>query len=241
MERVIRTLKALYFRFMASLSISKPETLASLAMNCYNARFHHSIQTTPIRAHFDGFCAGTVAETDKMKRYQHQLGAIDIELRKKRGQILRLGQKVKIKRKTNPFRKESLFSPAFSESVHTIEKIDQSTYPILYTISNSKNRYYAHQLLKLSDSYPNDHLLSKPKHRILIQDIIPDDSDSFTRSGKTKLGNNNLNNVKYITLRDGQIAHLTKEDLKLYKSLFGSQIFAYHSVFNQPEYQRHIV
>ena len=178
---------------------------------------------------------------NKLKQGQRQLGAIEIEMKKRKRQIIRLGQKVKIKKKTNPFRKESLFTPAFSDSVHTVQKIDATEYPILYSISNSKNRFYSHQLLVLSDSYPNDHLLPKPKHKILVQDIIPDTSHSLTRSGKPRLKAHDPDNVKYITLRDGQIAHLTKEDLKLYQSLFGNEIIAYHSNFNKPEYQKHIV
>ena len=236
-----RTAKQLYFRFMASLQISNPKTLASLVMNCYNGKTHSAIGMSPIQCHFDSFSAGTVAEMNKMKQQRREIEAIDIEMKKNKRQMLRLNQQVKIRKKNNVFRKESLFTPAFSDKVHVITKIDTTTYPILYSVSNSRHRFYSHQLMPLSDSFPNDELMPKPRHRILVQDIIKSPNYSFNRSGKVRAPLGDEDDIKYITLRDGKIAHLTQADLRLYRSLFGNDIIAYHSVFNQPEYRKHVV
>ena len=226
---------------MASLQISNPKTLASLVMNCYNARTHSAIGMSPIQCHYDSFSTGAVAEINRMKQCQREVEAIDIELKKSKRQVLRLNQQVKIRKKTNVFRKESLFTPAFSEKVHVITKIDQTSYPILYSVSNSSHRFYSHQLMPLSDSFPNDKLMPKPRHRILVQDIIKNPSYSHNRSGIVRVPAEDEDDIKYITLRDGEIAHLTRDDLRLYRSLFGNDIIAYHSIFNKPEYRKHVI
>ena len=225
---------------MSALKISNPETLAALTMNAFNARFHSAINTSPLKCHFSPFCAAQVAELDRLKRRAREIGAINLQLKKKPHDVLKINQQVKIRKKMNVFRKESLFQPAYSNSVHVITHIDKNQYPPLYTVSGSKHRYYDFQLLALSDSFPNDHLMPQPKHKILIQDVTATPSTSTSRSGKERQ-NTTLTDVKYTVLRDGEIAFLTRPDLELYRKLFGNQILAYNPVFNKPEYQKYIV
>ena len=239
-ERFVRSAKQLYFRFMGSLKTSRPETLVALTMNAYNARTHSAIKMSPIRAHFNPFDSATVAKSDRLERAYREIGAIDLELKKKPRDVLRLHQQVKIKRKHQAFRKESLFTPAFGDSIHRITHIHSESYPKLYTVSGSKHKYYDFQLLPLSDAFPNDHLMPRPHHRVLIQDIFTSPAVSTNRSGKERKTGLQPD-VQYIVLRDGKKAFLSRSDLVLYKKLFGSQILAYNPVFNSAEYQKYIV
>ena len=205
------------------------------------SRIHSALNFCPYRVHYDCFTAALVAGTNRLTHRQRELGAMSLELKKKPRDTLRVNMNVKIKLKLQPFRKEGLFQPAFSQNIHKITHIDRKEYPPLISLTNTKKRFYSQQLLPVGDQYPKDPHIMPPQSRkkLLIQDIVTGPETSLLRSGKSRTMTNS--EVKYKTLHDGNIELLTKNDLLLYKKLFGENYLVYSPNFNDSDKMKYLI
>ena len=140
---------------------------------------------------------------------------------------LEIGNKVKVRisrhifRKTNPLRQS-----IWSKNDYVIKDIDMSKFPPLYELHGLLKRYYAFQLLPLSNFYPLD--TSKNRPAILVNNFrIPE--DNYLRSGKDS---SRKIAPLYQILKDGKVYEVTKDDLEFYKKTLGKNSISYSSYFN---------
>ena len=191
----------------------------------------------------DPFTSALIANTDRLKHRQRELGAMSIELKKKPYDILKLHQRVKIKLRHNPFRKETIFQPAFSNHTHTITDINKSSYPAVYTLTGTQKKFYSYQLLPVGDGPELDHLMmpTQTNQKLLIQTVLTTPPNSLLRSGKARKLPSSIDDVKYKVLQNGEIKLLSRNDLRLHKNLFNENHLVYSPFFNEPQNRKYIV
>ena len=189
----------------------------------------------------DPFTAALIANTDRLKQHQRELGAMSLELKKKPYEVLKIHQKVKIKLKRPAFRKESIFQPSFSNDIHTITHIDKTSYPPVYTVSGTQKKFYSHHLLPIGDIQLDNFVPTQTKHKLLIQSVIATPDNSLLRSGTSRKLSSNFDDIKYKTLQDGQINLLSRKDLLLHKNLFGKNHLIFGPYFNEPQNKKYLI
>ena len=147
---------------------------------------------------------------------------------------LEIGDKVRLRLKDSIFRKESpIANPRWSDTIHSITDIDTKTFPYLISVTNTKKKFYAFQLQKLSTAYP----LDKDTPKILVQSFRIA-NEPYLRSQKSF---DHKDKVMYTILKHGKVEEVPTSDLLSYKKQFGDSILAYSSYFKDSPMNKYIV
>ena len=109
-------------------------------------------------------------------------------------------------------------------------------FPPLYSLENHTKRFYAFELLKVSEYYPIAEAQKDGGAKILINDYKLG-KRTFLRSGKEKFDDSE---PIYSVLKDGHISFINRDELKSYKKIFGSQALLYSSHFNHTPHNAYI-
>ena len=200
----------------------------SLANVIYNNRAHRGLHNlSPSKVHNCPHSASLIARLNDLTLRKRELSSMETYRKTKPSERLEIGNKVKVRisrhifRKTNPLRQS-----IWSKNDYVIKDIDMSKFPPLYELHGLLKRYYAFQLLPLSNFYPLD--TSKNRPAILVNNFrIPE--DNYLRSGKDS---SRKIAPLYQILKDGKVYEVTKDDLEFYKKTLGKNSISYSSYFN---------
>ena len=226
-------MKRIVFSLCYHFRTLKMENIVQLANILYNRRKHSSTGLPPYVCHNSAWAASLLAKLNGVNYTYQQIQSMGFLARSKPRDILNIGSKVKIRLLKNIFNKfKPLEHPMWSETVHTITRIDSSSYPYLYSVTDSRKKYYSFQLLKINDYYPLD---KEKREKILVNNYSRPESN-YLRSGITKEGD-----VLYNILKDNKILNVSKEDLKEFKKSFGENSLAYSSFFKDDIHRSFIV
>ena len=191
-------------------------------------------QFTPARAHFDSHIAAKIAQLNSLTFQQHQFQAMTLFSKTPKSARLEIGDKVRLRLKDSIFRKESpIANPRWSDTIHSITDIDTKTFPYLISVTNTKKKFYAFQLQKLSTAYP----LDKDTPKILVQSFRIA-NEPYLRSQKSF---DHKDKVMYTILKHGKVEEVPTSDLLSYKKQFGDSILAYSSYFKDSPMNKYIV
>ena len=173
-----------------------------------------------------------------MFEYQkHNSDAIAKECKINAHERLMVGQRVKILMQRSVFRKhQPLKRSLWSQDIFYVTRIDKSSYPPVYFISDHTKKFYAFELQALPEPYPlNDN--KRNKGTIFVDSFhLPE--KPYLRSGRSKV---DKDEAIYTIMREGKIYSVNKNDLENYKKVLGSGSLVYSSFFSDPEKSKYLV
>jgi hypothetical protein len=246
-ERLIRSIKSLFFSYTIKFKTLKLENILQLIQQRYNHRIHSSLfGFTPYQVHFDSHAASIVVTkmNRSFRRSQHQSKLI--YMNKPYFQRFQIGDMVFLKSKKTPFDKE--FSLRQSRP-YKISNIDKTFFPYLYRLKgilnimgdNKPRRFYSHELSKT-----NFHLLEKDLNlqynvqtpfKVQVLDAKYDTFSKTLRSGRV-IEKPNFDRVMYFVKRGdhSEPQWLEKSQLTDLQNNLGPNAFQFHEKFREPSY-----
>ena len=169
---------------------------------------------------------------------QHQLMSMELFSHVKPRDVITVNSRVKVQKLRSVFRKfQPLHSPLWSEEIYTVTKIDKQKFPFVYEVTGLKKKFYAFQLLKVSEYYPLERKNSL-ETRILVQKCVVPSRFTLRSGRKTVL---NDENVIYTILKDNVVSTVDKEELIRFKRSLGNDVLVYSPFFSKPANLKFIV
>jgi len=246
-ERVIRSLKKIYFRFLLRLKTNDIAKLVSLSTSVYNNRKHTSLKSgdtifTPIEAHFSSHAASLINRQNIQDEGRKQIVYASIFKNISKQNRLVEGDEVFLRKKKSVIRKESaVFNPNLdTTTIYKVTKVDRTKFPHVFSLSGKlKNRkFYFFELQKIDQFYHDN----KQRDEIKVLDIVKsyDIGEGTLRSGR-KLEKDQT--VEYLIRRSGKNSDeiISRIELSLYKKLFGKSSLQYSEKFENVELEKYIV
>jgi hypothetical protein len=189
-ERAVRTIKALFFRFTLKYRTLKVDNIIQLIQRQYNFRPHGGLYGfSPFQVHFDPSASARVLLKNEIVFTKHQKIAKSIFEAKPYFQKLKVGDRVFLRAAPNPFEKEAgLIRQAYSSESYTIIAIDKLKFPYLHTLRGIEpmhgargvsRRFYAHELVKIKK-------LPSPSTPAMATQTTPSSEATTAASNQTK-------------------------------------------------------
>ena len=221
--------------YFATLRI---DNIIHLANILYNRRVHRSIGTRPLIAHFCTHAAHVIKKMNDCQYRHHQLSSMTEYVKKTARDRIKIGSRVKVQKLRSIFRKFQPLSNSFwSDSVHTVTKIDTTKFPYIYHVSDLRKRFYSFQLLLVSQYFPITERTSFDS-KILVKDCKQPNRYELRSGHRSK----DLNgDVTYNILKNNELLSVDRNKLLQFKSAYGSDVLAYSSFFSHPDHLQFIV
>lgn len=244
-ERVIRTIKSLFFQYLLEFGTLRWVNIIRLIQNVYNNRSHSGIfNLRPVQAHFDTHITAYLSRRNAVSARRHKSQAQSLFAQQEsRGNALQIRDYVLLKLKPKIIRKESsILNPTYSKKAYQITDVDTSQHPFLYGLSGFRKdqtpprRFYSFELLKVERDFNTINNNAKTT----IKDFKITDLRAL-RSGRS-IDDVTTGQISYLISKKGEPDHwISEETLRLMKTSFGENNLQYDPKFFSPENKRLIV
>ena len=178
-----------------------------------------------------------MARLNVFEYQKHNLDAMAKESKVTAQDRLIVGQRVKILMQRSIFRKhQPLKKSLWSENIFYVTRIDKSSYPPVYFISDHTKKFYAFELQALPEPYPlNDNNQNK---KTIFVDSFHLPEKPYLRSGRSKV---DKDEAIYTIMREGKIYSVNKNDLINFKKVLGDGSLVYSSFFSDPQKSKYLI